>query len=208
MDKEKLDALLTSGAITQEEYEVLTAGATSEEEPPTDAPEKRIQQQVEKLTAKLGKEKVALQQQVERLKKEKLTDGERHELEQQEREAALAERERALLEKENRLYAIRAIKAAGLDDGGDTSLELVDFVLASDEKAIDSKVKAFGSLISKLVKAEVDRTFKAGGREPQRGGSGGVERNPYSKAAFNLTEQMKLESENPKEAARLKTAAQ
>lgn len=221
MNKERLDALLASGAITQEEYDALLAGIPQEQPtgegaageapdvPDDDELERRIQRQVDKITAKLEREKVGLQRQLERLKKEKLTDEERAALEQKEKDDELAQRERALQERENRLYAIKAIKGAGLDDGGDAALELVDFVMGEDEVAIDAKIKAFGGLISKMVKADVERRFRAGGRDPQKGGtSAGGEANPYKKETYNLTQQMELESKDPQKAERLRAAAQ
>ena len=128
------------------------------------------------------------------------------ELERQEREDALAERERALQEKENRLYAIKAIKAAGLDDGSDRALELVEFVLGGTEADIDLKVKAFGSLVKKFVKAEVDKTFKEHGRNPEQGAGAG-DKNPWAKETYNITQQMNLELTNPELAKQLKAAA-
>lgn len=105
------------------------------------------------------------------------------------------------------MYAIKAIKAAGLDDGSDASLELVDFVLGADEKAIDARVKAFGALVKKFVAAEVDKTFKDSGRNPGKGSSGGKEDNPYMKETYNLTKQMELEATDPEKAKRLQAAA-
>ena len=125
----------------------------------------------------------------------------------EEKEQEIEEREQSLKEKENRLYAIKAIKSAGLDDGSDKALALVDFVLGDDETGIDEKVKAFSDLVKRFVKAEVDKTFKANGREPEKGGTGNGEKNPYAEGSYNLTEQMRLEVENPELAKTLKTAA-
>ena len=96
---------------------------------------------------------------------------------------------------------------AGLDDGSDVSLELVDFVLAKETSEIDARIQAFDKLLKKLVKAEVDKTFRANGRNPQSGGSAARTANPYAKDTFNLSEQMKLEMENPELAKQLQAAA-
>lgn len=217
MNKEKLDALLASGSITQEEYEDMLSKLELTDpngaEPPKveeiddEKLEKLIQAKVDKITSKLGKEKADLQKQVDKLKKEKLTEDEIKQLELSEKEQAIAERERALLEKENRLYAIKAIKAAGLDDGSDKSLELVEFVLGDDTTQIDERVKAFGALVKKFAQSEIDRTFKENGRNPNASVKSKSGNNPYAKETFNLTEQMKLEIENPELAAQLKAAA-
>lgn len=217
MNKERLDALLENGNITQEEYDDLLSKARPEEgeekeeaTTPTiddERLEKLIQAKVDKITSKLGKEKAGLQKQLEQLKKDKLTDDERKQLEISEKEQEIAERERALLEKENRLYAIKSIKAAGLDDGSDKSLELVEFVLADDTDEIDRRVKAFGELVKKFAQSEIDKKFKENGRNPNTGGKAAQANNPYAKETFSLTEQMRLEVENPDLAKTLKEAA-
>lgn len=216
MTKAKLDELLASGAISQEEYDELIK-SVKEDDPPADPPkdepldkdaiEKLIQSAVDRATNKLGNENKGLREQLEKLKKEKLTDEERAELERKQREDAIAERERALAEKENRLYAIKAVKKAGLDDGSDAALELIDFVIGKDEKDTDARVEAFSKLFKAMVKQEVERTFKSKGGTPGKGSDGGTEKNPYSKDTFNLTEQMKLEAENPELAKKLQALA-
>lgn len=223
MSIDELKALLTAGTITKEQFlamaKAIDPNYTEETEPGTDPEpgadpepgtdpdlEKIIQRAVDRATNKLGNDNKKLRQQLEALKKSKLTEAEAAELERQEREEALAERERALQEKENRLYAIKAIQKAGLNDGSDNALELVDFVLGPDETAIDAKVKAFGSLVKKFVKAEVDKTFKQHGREPGQGGGAG-EKNPWAKDTYNITQQMMLEATNPELAKQLKAAA-
>lgn len=224
MNKEKLDSLVASGAITREEYSEMLSKLggnenglqekgqeeTKQKEVNTfdeEKLEKLIQAKVDRLTARLGKEKADLQKEVDKLKREKLSDEEIKQLEISEKEKALAERERALLDKENRLYAIKAIKAAQLDDGSDKSLELVDFVMSDDTETIDKRVKAFGDLVRKLVTAEVDKKFKSNGRIPNTGSSGGGNNNPFSKESFNLTEQMRILSENPELAKQLQATA-
>lgn len=132
--------------------------------------DKIIQSRVDRAIAEERKKNADLQKKLDRLTKEKLSDDEIKKLEAEDREKALDEREKALQEKENRLYAIKAIKEAGLDDGSDTALEIVDLVIsgANDtEETIESKVKTIQALVKKLVAAEVDKTFKANGRVPQ-----------------------------------------
>lgn len=217
MTKAKLDELLASGAISQEEYDELIK-SVKEDDPPKDDPkddgkldkaalEKMIQSAVDRATNKLGNENKGLKEELEKLKKEKLTDEERAELERKQKEDAIAERERALAEKENRLYAIKAVKKAGLDDGSDAALELIDFVTGNSEQETDSRVEAFSKLFKAMVKQEVERTFKSKGGTPGKGSDGGTEKNPYSKDTFNLTEQMKLEAENPELAKKLQALA-
>lgn len=221
MTIEELKGLLDEGKITQEQFDAMAKAVDPEygKEPPAEPEpdgkekedgldiEKLIEQAVDRATNKLGNDNKKLRGQLENLKKEKLTAEERKDMEIREKEDAIAERERALTEKENRLYAIKAIKEAGLDDGGETSLELIDFVMAEDTAAIDIKIKAFDRLVKKFVKAEVDKTFRANGRTPEKGAGAGGGKNPYAKETFNMTEQMRLEMENPELAKQLQAAA-
>lgn len=223
MTIDELKALYEAGNITKEQFLAMAKaidpnyteennpepGNDPEPEPGNDPEpdlEKIIQRAVDRATNRLGNDNKKLRQQLEALKKSKLTAEEAAELERKEREDDLAERERALQEKENRLYAIKAIKAAGLDDGSDRALELVDFVIGGSEADIDTKVKAFGGLVKKFVKAEVDRTFKQHGRTPEHGAGAG-EKNPWAKESYNITQQMQIELTNPELAKQLKAAA-
>lgn len=198
--EEKLKELLANGTITQEEFDALTKKDDAEEL------EKRIQAGVDKVTAKLGKEKADLQKELDKMKKEKLTEEERKALEIKEREEALAARERELTEQSNRLYAIKKIKEAGLDDGSANSLAIVEFVIGADETAIDTNIKAFSELVNKLVAAEVEKKFKENGRNPNGGNGGSNIENPYAKETFNLTKQWELEAKDPELAAKLQAA--
>lgn len=128
--------------------------------------EKLLQSRLDKAMAEERKKSAALQKELDKVKKDKMTDDERKQAEISEKEKELAEREQMLLDKENRLTAIKAIKEAGLDDGSGLSLELVDFVMGDNEEAIKNKVKTFKELFDKFVKAEVDKTFKQNGRNP------------------------------------------
>lgn len=134
--------------------------------------DKLVQARADKLTAEMGKKNAALQKELDKLKKEKMTADELKAHEISEKEKALAEREKEILDKENRLFAIKAIKEAGLDDGGKNSLDLVEFVMGENEEAINNKVKVFNDLVKRFVAAEVDKTFKKNGRNPNGGNNG------------------------------------
>ncbi len=128
--------------------------------------EKLVQAKANKLAAEISKKNAQLQKELDTLKREKMTAEELKQLEMSEKEKTLAEREKMLLDKESRLIAIRAIKEAGLDDGSDKALELVDFVMAENEDSIKNKVKAFGELVNKFVESKVGKIFKDNGRNP------------------------------------------
>lgn len=128
--------------------------------------ESLIQSAVDRATNKLGNENKQLRKQLEALQKEKLSDDEIKDLELKEREKTLADRDKALTEKENRWIAMKAIKEAGLDDGSDAALAIVDFVMAEDEEGIKERVKAFDTLVKRIVESQVKAVFKANGRTP------------------------------------------
>lgn len=217
MTIDELKKLLEDGKITKEQFSQMALAIDpdyKEDEPKPDDKkggkepdvDKLVQSAVDRAVNKWANDNKRLKEELERIKNEKLTAEERAELEKkQEREQF--EQERAEFQREkNKLYAIKAIKTAGLDDGSDMSLELVDFVMASDTKEIDARIKSFGALVKKFVQAEVDKTFKEHGRNPGKGGGGNTV-NPYKKETFSLTEQMRLETENPELAKALQAAA-
>lgn len=214
MTIDELKKMLEDGKLTKEQFLAMAKAIDpnykeEEEDDKKTEPdlEKLIQQAVDRATNKLGNDNKRLREELENIKKEKLTAEERAELEKKQ-ERDQFERERAEFQMEkNKLYAVKAIKTAGLDDGSDKALELVNFVLGADEKEIDSRVKAFGELVKKFVAAEVEKTFKDAGRNPGKGSKSTVENNPYSKEHFNLTEQMKLEATDPERAKQLQAAA-
>ena len=223
MNLEELKALLASGAITEAQFKAMCEklGFVVEDDPKdkdtdkddkdTDEEkllEKKIQQAVDRATNKLGNDNKKLREELETLRKEKLTAAELKALEDEEKEKDLAEREAAVKAAENKLYAVKAIKKAGLDDGSETALEILALVSGDNEEIIDCNIKALKSLVDKLVKLEVEKTFKGNGRKPEKGSAGDNTDNPYMVGAtFNLTKQMELETSNPTLAAQLKAAA-
>lgn len=226
MTLEKLKKLLADGTITQEEFDELAKNVKDEPAPEDDPKpkpdesdqpkndgvdydklDKIIQARVDKEMAAERKKTAEYKKKLDRLQREKLTDEELKKIELENKENEIAEREKAIADKENRLFAVKAIKEAGLDDGSDTALSLVDFVMGTDETEITSKVKAFKELFDKTVTAEVNKRFKEAGYTPKKGETLNNGVNPYTKEQFNLTEQMKLESTNPELAAQLRTAA-
>lgn len=156
-----------TAAVQQETRE------TTQEPLTLDSIEKIVQSRVDKITAELGKKNATLQKELDKAKREKLSEDEIRKLEMADREKALSEKEQALLERENRLFAIKAIKEIGLDDGSQQSLDLVDFVMSDSEETITERVKAFKGLVDRFVNARVEQTFKTNGRVPNGGGNAG-----------------------------------
>lgn len=135
--------------------------------------EKLVQKRADKLNAESGKKIAALQKELDKLKKEKMTAEELKQLEMSEKEQALAEREKQILDKENRLLAVKAIEEAGLNKNNKT-FDVVDLILtpANNEEDILKKVKTIRSLLDDLSKAEIDERFKKSGRNPNSGERG------------------------------------
>lgn len=134
--------------------------------------EKIIQQRVDKITAKLGKEKADAVAALEQLKKDKMSADElaKYELEQEKK--ALAEEKRSLADKSNRLLAVNELTKVELYDGGETGTALLNMVVSgvTEESDIAKNVTALKSVIDKLVSAQVQKTFKDNGRVPNGGG--------------------------------------
>lgn len=128
--------------------------------------ERLIQSAVDRATNRLGNENKELRNQIQQLQTQNMSDAEKYELNMTEREKALKEGEAALKTEKNKMYAMGAIKKAGLDDGTDTALSLIDLVMADDEKGIDARVESLSTLVKKLVTAEVNKTFTENGRQP------------------------------------------
>lgn len=226
MTIEQLKALLAEGKITGEQFSAMALAIDPDYKDEESAPELptegagdanatedsidlegRIQRAVDRATNKIGNENKTLRRQLDEIKKTKLSAEELAEQDRKEREQELADREKLLQDRENRLYAVKAIKTAGLDDGSDQSLALIDFVMGETEADIEMKVKAFGSLVKRFVKSEVDKTFKDGGKIPERGKGSVGDSNPWKVDTRNITEQMKIEVSNPELAKQLKAAA-
>lgn len=140
-----------------------------------EAIDKLIQSAVDRAVNKYANENKKLRGENEALKKAKLSDDELKQMEMQEKEKELAERDKAITDRENRLFAIKAIKDIGLDDGSDASLAIVDFVMAEDEDGIKERVKAFNALVERIVSAKVDGVFKQNGRTPGVGSNTSAE---------------------------------
>lgn len=220
MDLETLKQLLKNGVITQEQFDELSLGQSTLEDEDKEAEEETetedkakdkkeldietmIQKAIDRATNKLGNDNKRLKEELEKERKKNLTVEELKELEIKEKESEVAERERIIKEKESRLYAITALKKAGLDNGNKDSLELIDIVLGEDESAIESNVKALQKFEQTIRKKVTDEIYKTNGRNPDKGGTSASEDNPYKKETFNFTKQMELEASNPDEAKRL-----
>lgn len=173
MAEENITTATNETTTTAATTETTATTATETETKSTDnapmtaeAIDKLVQSRTDKALAEYGKKIAELQKENSKLKKDSLSAEELKKFEISEKEKSLAEKEKDLLDRENRLYAIKAIKEIGLDDGSEKALSLVDFVMADSEEKITDRVKAFNDLVQSFVSARVDEKFKAIGRTP------------------------------------------
>lgn len=187
MNLEKLKKMLADGVISQSEFDDMVDKLGLKDDGKDDKKDDKdddkkddklpeniqflIQSAVDRATNKLGNENKDLRKKLEELRKEKLTDDEVKKLEIDEKLKLIADKEKEIKEKELKMYAIKAIKEAGLDDGSDTALALVDVLMGDDEEAITAKTKNFKALLDKSVEAQVKQRFKDSGRGMGKGGN-------------------------------------
>lgn len=110
----------------------------------------------------------AIQEELQKLRAEHLSQEEQTRLELTQRETEIANREAALRDRENRLHAVQSLESAGLCGGGITTADLMPFVMDSTSAGIDSKVKALSALLEKRAKAETERIYQGAGRQPHQ----------------------------------------
>ncbi len=144
-------------------------GNNNSTEPNTDDLDRLLKARLDKAMEEERKKNKNLEKEIEKMKRDKMTADELKKYDDEKRDRELAEREQAIADRENRYYAISAIKKAGLDDGGDTALKIVDLVLGKDSDEIDNKVSALNELVNKLVDNKVNEKFKSAGRIPNTG---------------------------------------
>ncbi len=132
----------------------------------------------EKLAKQSAGENKKLRAELNKLRQAHMTDEERQTDDLKQREAAVAEKEAALLTEKNRFYTVQAIRKAGLDDGSEASLQIVNLITGEapkDQTGIDERIKTFGKWIKQHDKALTDKLFKNNGRQPAGSGSPATE---------------------------------
>ena len=86
-------------------------------------------------------------------------------------------------------------------------MKLLSSSSISNETDIDDTISLLKAWRDKDVKAEVDKRFKENGYTPKQSATQNSGANPWMKEQWNITEQMRIESTNPEEAAKLMAAA-
>ena len=221
MNIEKLKALLDAGSITQEEYDAIakTIADTDpiadpepdpepEPEPKPSMDEKMFQAKLEREMAKERKEKAELKRKLERLENKFLTEEQKKQQEFEEQQRELEEQRKELMLEKNKMYAVKAMKKANINDSEESML-LMERLVAScaDEAEIDDVIDLLKAWKDKDVAAEVDKRFKSAGYTPKQSSSLNGGKNPWAKEQWNFTDQMSIEANNPELAAQLRAAA-
>jgi hypothetical protein len=107
----------------------------------------------------------------------------------------------AQIAKENKINSKKADITAKIVEKG-LNPNLVNF-LNLEKEDVDNDVDALSTLVNTIVEEKVKTKLK-GGKNPEDSKTVNVDKNPYSKENWNLTEQAKLETENPQKAIELK----
>ncbi len=150
-------------------------GAAGGEEPKNETLEERIDRladiKAEKKLKELSKKNTALQKALEKVRKDKLSDDEIRALEIAEKEESLVAKEKELNDRELHIYALKGLKAAGLDDGSDKAFGLAELVMGESNEAIDNNIKALKEAIDTLAASRVDEAIGSHSRTPAAGGT-------------------------------------
>jgi hypothetical protein len=128
--------------------------------------QKYIQSEMDKVRTKAAKEKQKLKDELEAVKKDKMTDAEKAEYELQ--------KQREELEKDRQELNRLKLEGATVDILKEVELDLdfKPFVLASDEDSTKVRAKTLKELFDKAVKAEVDKLYGENGRQIERSNGG------------------------------------
>lgn len=234
MKLSRLKELLEAGAITQEDFDSMVATAEPDEpteptepttdpteptEPTTEPPvkpddvtQRLYQSKLDREMAKERKEKAELKRKLDQLQKKVLTDEEKRQLEFEQQQQELEEQRKELALEKNKMYAVKAMKKAEINDS-DEAMLLMEKLVAScaDETEIDDTIallKAWRDKdVSAGIEAEVEKRFKNAGYTPKKSNSLNGGKNPWMKDQWNFTAQMAIMAENPELAAKLEAEA-
>jgi hypothetical protein len=110
------------------------------------------------------------------------------------------------LEAQREKMLAKAIKAA-TEKG--LPVSIIDRFVGDDDAATDTHIAALEASFKAAVEAEVDKRFKAGGRQrpDEKKPDDEGDKNPWKKDSLNFTEQGRITREDPEKAKRLKAEA-
>jgi vacuolar-type H+-ATPase subunit I/STV1 len=137
---------------------------TPEEDPEWQARVDKIAQSREdRVRTQYSKQVKDLQKEIELLKKEKMSEGEKREYEAQQLKEALESKEKDLTRREMELLAIKALDEKKLP------ASFIEFVIGGNEEETTKRIEALEKTYREAVKVEVDTRMKAHGIVPGKG---------------------------------------
>lgn len=176
---------------------------------------KLIQSEVDKVRGKYSLELKKKDDELKKLRAEHLTAEEVTKLEIAEQKLAIEEQKKELEEQrreinyeKNKNFAKDSIAKAKLCPNTEKALRLVNSVMGDSEEEIEANIKNIAEVIEDIVSDRVDGLYKSNGRQVTRtSGNAGLSNNPWAKDSMNLTEQMKIQINNPELAKKLMAQA-
>lgn len=159
---------------------------------------KLIQSETDKVRTEYSKKLKSLEKEKEDLLKEKMSEDEKKAFEFEQLQKELSDKEKAIQERELNLKTIELLKESELP------LEFRSFVVGIDEDTTIKNVEAFKAQWQQSIKEEVDKRFKASGREVERSEEkpGEVTKEQFNKMGYK--ERVKLATDNPELYKKLK----
>lgn len=176
---------------------------------------KLIQSEVDKVRGKYSLELKKKDDELKKLRAEHLTAEEVKRLEIEEQKLAIEEQQKELEEQrreinyeKNKNFAKDSIAKAKLCPDTEKALRLVNSVMGDSEEEIEANIKNIAEVIEDIVSDRVEGLYKSNGRQVTRtSGHAGLSNNPWAKDSMNLTEQMKIQINNPELAKKLMAQA-
>lgn len=158
---------------------------------------KQVQSEADKVRTKAAQEKKLLEQQLDQLKTDKMTEEQKAQYERQKLEDALKEKERELNAREVAIHTVDKLTEAKLP------LSFKGFLARESVEETDKAIAAFQTAWADAIKTAVDERFKQSGSDPGKGKQGGGTK---KWSDMTMTEQGQLYRTDPAEAKRLAAA--
>lgn len=165
---------------------------------------KAVQAAEDRLRTAHTKKSKEQEDELERLKREKMTEEERAKDDLAKAQKDLAEQKAELERQRVELHTISTLAKHEI------SPDFKEFLVAGTIEDTDKRIEAFKGTWAKALKDEVEKRFKTGGTDPNggKGGGGGGAVNPWIPGpTYNLTKQAEILRTNPELAKQYKAAA-
>lgn len=167
-----------------------------------DAVKKMIQAEADRVRTEYSTKLKTTQDELDKLRREKLTDEERAAEDLKKAKDDIAARESALVKREVELHAVDVITKKELP------LSFREFLVGANVEETDKRIDSFSTMWAEAIKQAVEKRFKDNGDDHNKGGGGGgAEVNPWKSETLNLTKQGQILKENPELAKSMMAAA-